>query len=571
MAAVKRPTLLRRRPRLSKHSKDLERYCDDIVEGKTIVGKLERAAVERYRHDCDTAGARGLYWDDEEFERTITFVELLKHSTGEFAGHPFKLQPWQKFVAGNLFAWKSKDTGLRRFREAFVSMGRGNGKSPFMSALINRLYILDNEHRAQFQLAAVERAQAEIVFNEICEQLQSQPAFNDRFEYYRAKHGKKSIVDTILGGVIEPLGSEGRDGYNLLGYVADEIHAWTEEHQPLWEKLESSMRKRRQPLALVITTAGDDRSKLWLRVHEFSSKVARRIIEEDRHFSFICEIDDADRRTSLFDETLWRKGNPNIDVSVKRDALRLIANKAKNDAVCFNEWLRYHMNIRVRAVTKVIIQAVWSANDAPLPDMTKRICHGGLDLGWRNDIASLYFCFPLPEKKFAFRGWNWLPEHGGRDLTAAPWSQWIRDGHLTSTDGEVTDHDSILSRIANCRSEYQIQSIAYDPANARIAGNEIVNKLCLNGFDFWQSAKNYNEPCREFLTALTEKRIIHGGDPVLSWAADNLVLRSDSAGLVMPDKTRADEKIDPIVAALMAFARCLYGEPPSQGPRIRSL
>lgn len=451
-------------------------------------------------------------------------------------------------------------------------MGRGNGKSPFMAAITNRLAILDGEFRYQFQLAAVERAQAEIVFNEICEQLQSQPAFENRFEYYRAKHGKKSIVDNALGGgVIEPLGGEGRDGYNLLGFVADEIHAWAAEHQALWEKLQSSMSKRRQPMGLVISTAGDDRSSLWLRVHAFSSKVARRITPEDGHFSFICEIDEDDRKPSLYDETLWRKGNPNLDISVKRHGLRLFANKAKNDPVIFNEWLRYHMNIRVRSVLKVINHQLWTGGGDPLPDLKGKHCHGGLDLGWRNDLASFYQCFPLPNRRFAFLGYNWLPRHGGRDLTAAPWSEWIANHHITATDGDATDPEAIYARIKQCSRDYQIGSLALDPNNARAVGLHLVNQMGLNVFDFGQNCNAYNEPIREFLTALGEGRILHGNDPVLGWAADNLVLRTNSAGLVMPAKQEADEKIDPIVAALMAFARCLYGDAPTSGPRVRTL
>ena len=118
---------------------------------------------------------------------------------------------------------------------------------------------------------------------------------------------------------------------------------------------------------------------------------------------------------------------------------------------------------------------------------------------------------------------------------------------------------------------FAINSIAIDPANARAVGLHLKNNCGLSIWDFTQSYQNYNEPIREFLTALSEGRILHAGDPVITWAADNLVTRTNAAGLVMPDKDSADEKIDPIVAALMAFARCLFGEPAPAGPRIRSL
>ena len=568
---------MRRRSRrvlaASGHRADIERYVDDVLSDRVVTGRLERAACERWIRDCDTAGSRGLYLDEADLNRTIDFIQLLKHSTGEFDGQPFLLQGWQKFVAGNLFAWKKREDNLRRFREAFVSMGRGNGKSPFMAALTNRTQILDNEPRSQIQLAAVERAQADIVFEEIWEQLKSQPAFEGRFERFggaKKTRGAKVLIDHVLDAFIEPLGGEGRDGYNLLGYVADEIHAWKEEHQALWEKLQSSMSKRRQPLGLVITTAGDDRSKLWIRVHLFSSQVVSGIIDEDAHFSFICEIDEADRKASLYDESLWRKGNPNLDISVKRGGLRLFANKAKNDPVVFNEWLRYHMNIRVRSVLKVINPKQWSRGSGPLPDLTGKPCKGGLDLGWRNDLASFYLCFPMADRKFAFKGWNWIPRLGGRDLTKPPWTQWLADHHVSAGDGDATDIEDIYTRITYARNTYQLGEIAVDPNNAMAPGLHIVNNLYVPVFELRQIPPNFNEPVREFLQALNEGRILHGDDPVLAFAADNLVLRTNSAGLVMPAKDEADEKIDPIVAALMAFARCLYGDQPV-APRVRSL
>ena len=561
------------RPRPAKwvgHRREIEAYCDAVLSDAVVVGKLERAAVERYRRDCESAGSRGLYLDEDDLNLSIDFIQILKHSTGEFAGQNFLLGPFQKFVVGNLFGWKRREDHLRRFREAFISMGRGNGKSPFTAAIVNRINVLDREQRAYFQLAGVERAQAEIVFNEMVFQLESQPAFAGRFEFYRAKHGKKSIVDTLLNSVVEPLGTEGRDGYNLLAFVMDEIHAWTDEHLPLYDKLQTSMAKRRQPLGLIITTAGDDRSKLWLRVRDFSAKVALGVQHEDRHFSFICEIAEEDKKPSLYDETLWRKGNPNLDISVKREGLRLRAAQALNDTVSFNQWLRYYMNVRVRSVQKVIDPETWRMGNGELPDLAGKPCHAALDFGWRNDLASLYLAFPLPGRKWALKGWNWYPRHGGRNLTAAPWSDWIRDGHLTVTDGEATDHEAIFERINDIVKRYQILSFAIDPANARVPG-QIIQKTVGNVFDFYQNYLNFNEPIREFLQALKEGRILHGGDPVLAWAADNLVTRTNSAGLVMPAKDEADEKIDPMVASLMAVARCMLSEPEPGCPRVAFL
>jgi phage terminase large subunit-like protein len=322
------------------------------------------------------------------------------------------------------------------------------------------------------------------------------------------------------------------------------------------------MGKRRQPLSIVITTAGSDRSSLWIRLYTYSAQVAQGVLLDDAHFSMIFEVDSEDVRDekgmprTSFDPECFGKANPNLGISVQPDFLVRFAKRAEVDPVVRQDLLRYHLNTRVRDALKVISPAQWAKGCGTLPDLKGRRCRSALDFGWRDDLAAYYQCFPLENNRFALRGWSWIPRHGNRYLLQHPWAEWITAGHVIATDGTATAVDDIEAFVLTEVAKGYVLSVCADPSNARAPLQHLATKVSAPEFD--QTHRNYNEAIREFLKALSEGRILHGDDPVLSWAADNLVLKQNSAGLVMPDKLKADEKIDPLVAALMAFASCLY-------------
>lgn len=604
-AKRKKPATSGQPPRVvSQHERDVLEYCDDVLKKRVCAGELEIAAVKRFLADLKRAAGYGLqatgreapfFFDYADANRTCDFVELLKHTTGEFDGQNFRLEPWQKFIFFNVFGFKRLDKSgriVRRFREAFITMGRGNGKSPLAAAMLNRLLVLDEEARSQIKVAAVERDQAKIVFDEAALQLKTSDYLANACEFW-----KSSIVFKDQNSTIVPLGSEGdsKDGFNLHAFVADEIHAWKKEHTKLWSKLQTGMRKRRQPLQILITTAGDDQSHLWRGVHGLFRQVVTGVFQDDARFAFICEIDDADRAT-FFDRkeplefdaycTLARKANPNLFVSINREEVYRDYLTAHHQPINRNDHLRYHLNVRVRSVEKPITPEMWAKGNGPLPDLTGLPCFSGLDLGWVNDLASMYHCFVLDERArasvrstrglapggsdgkpmYALVGTNWVPRLGERRerLTESPWREWLASGHLVATDGDATDPTEIYAQIKKDKLRYRIGAIALDPNNARAVGIHVFNDMNVPVELFAQKSEKFNEPIRDFLVALAEGRILHGGDPVLAWAADNLVLQKNRDNLRRPSKQEAEEKIDPIVAAIMAFALCLYQPKPAQ-------
>ena len=547
---------------------EVDQYIDDVMSGRKIVGELERCAVERHLQDLGQAGKASseYFFDPAAANRVIAFMQLQVHTTGEFDGKPFILLPYQKFVVWCLFGWKRKVDGLRRFRKAYYSIGRGNGKSPFAALLTLVLACYDDppEPRAEIVIAATERGQTRFVADEIRRMVERQKALRKRFTSY-----KQRIVYEPNDMVIEQLGKEAKskDGMNLHAFVADELHEWREEHRGVLDKLQTAMGKRRQPMEIYITTAGSDQSVIWIDIYEDACKVARGIYENDRWFVFICQMDEGD---DPFDEAVWSKANPNLDISVKRDYLRGMAQEAEHNAGILNKFLRYHMNVRVRSDVKAIDPKLWAAGTIELPELLNRMCASGLDLGWRDDLASLALCFPMKAKKdfplgeneqpkYFFRQWSWIcAETDKRDLTQQPWAGWIRSGRLIVTPGNTTDPAAIFKQIDIVRKLYDLKSIALDPNNARAPGIHLVNEMGLNVFEFFQTCRKYNEPTQLMLTLLQNGGLQHDGDPLFAWTADNLVLKTDAAGLVMPDKTRSSDKIDPMVAAIMALSECLF-------------
>lgn len=562
----------------------VDRYIQDVLSGKIIAGRLLILAVQRQVDDLNRSGPDWPYhFDEDKANRAIRFMESLKLSEGEFDGQPFILQPWQKFLVWVLFGWVDKD-GLRRFHWAFISLGRGNGKSPLAAAILLYLTAADQpvEPKAQIKIAATERGTedgggAMIVFK-ACERfIRQSPALLKRFDILNRK-----LLYRPSESDIRPLGKEAKtkDGYNLHGFVADELHEWAKEHQPVWDKLETAMGKRRQPLGVSITTAGTDRSIIWRNEYRDAVNVLKGVYRDDRQFAFICQLDVEEPEEQLpgddpLDISVYPKANPNWGISVKPDYIRRMIEKARANPLHLNKLKRYHGNILVRSRSKVIPMEAWRVVDAePVPDLKGMHCHGGVDLGWKDDLMSFYLVFPLPENRFAVQGWSWTcDQNPHRDLDTEPYRSWIKQGRLIVTPGEITDHTAMMSKIKWAKKQFRIGSIALDTNNARTIEVELVNDLGLEVYAFGQTVKKYNEPLNRFVEAVTERRILHAGCPVLRWAASNMVVRT-SQGLQMPDKDHSEDKIDPIVATLMGFSECLYSgskEPIYNKRGLRSL
>lgn len=534
-----------------------------MLSGRIVVGHLLKQAVKRYRRDLKDPRWR---FDQEKAERPIQFIEELVHSTGEFQGQKFILRPWQRWVIWNIFGFvHAKDgdgivAGTRRFREAFLQIGRGNGKTPLAAAIELYMCCADDppEPRAEVVNAATEKGQSKLGTNEVCRFINHLP--DDLNKLFTIT--KQAIVYLPTESSIVPLAknAESKDGFNLHCYVCDELHAFKEEHQELLDKIETAMGKRRQPLGIYITTAGSDRSLIWIEKYNHAAGMLNELYNDDRMFAAIYEIDEKDNPLV---EANWCKANPNLGISVKLDYLRGLAEKATRNQNAKNKLMRYHCNRLVSSSSKAIQLDLWNKCLSKLPNLHGLRLYGGLDLGWRNDLASFSVVFLLPNGEYGVKVWNWIPEESEkRDINRDPWFTWIQRGELFVTPGDVTDPEAIFTHIKKIKSQYNLQTIALDPNNAREMAIKLINELGMEDrvYDFFQNCRKYNEPTKKLLDLIEQKKLNHGGNQLLRWSAHNLILKSDPAGLVMPNKAKSTDKIDPMVATIMALSECLYGE-----------
>lgn len=559
----------------SQPKQQVQAYIEGVLSGEIVVGKYARLAVERHLHDLEHAWERGFKFDEHIATRACAFFPTCcRHSIGEWAGERLELSGWQMFCIWVLFGWRRIDTGLRRFRRAYQTVARKNGKTTWAAALALLLMFADEpfEPGAQIFVAATKEDQAKIMHREAVNMVKASPTLSKRA---RIRKSPSSIVWEEKDSFFRPLGSdsEGTDGLNPHGVLEDELHAWRERHRGLKEKLATGGGARRQPLEVIVTTAGDDTSELWKEEDKYAVDVLESVVTgniiDDTYFAFIARIDEED---DPFDEECWAKANPNLGVSVKLEYLRESANRAKNKPSETNQFIRYHANRAVAATSREISVEDWLKGASALTIQPGACGHGGLDMGRTNDWAAIAACFPvslgpelvdgIPVEKFRYEviAKAWTVRHGDFPVDREPFRTWIANGWLEACDGDQVDFTEIEQEIVRWHERYKIATWAYDPVQARLIAGRLLNVHGINVFPFNQNHKYYNEPCSRFLEELRAGRIIHANEPVLAWQAGNVMFHRNHDGLMKPDKSNRISKIDGMVALLMAFSECLFAE-----------
>jgi phage terminase large subunit-like protein len=537
----------------------VQQYIDDVVTGHKPACKWVRLAVERHVRDLETGHERGLRFDSESGAHIIEFFGFLKHSKGEWAGQTITLEPWQQFLLWVLFGWMhtAPETGIesRRFRTAYIEVARKNGKSTLASGIGIYLLDADGEAGAEVYSAATKRDQARITHAEATRMVKSSPFLRRRL---RVVKDNIHIVDTA--SKFEPLGrdTDSMDGLNVHGAIIDEVHA--HKNRETWDLLATAMGSRQQPMQIGITTAGYDRHSLCYELHEYGEKVLQQVVEDDTFFAIIFTIDEED---DWEDEACWVKANPNLGVSKKLSYMRKQAREAKEIPSSQNSFLRRDLNVWTQAVTKWMSADKWRACGQAVDGegLRGRICYGGLDLASTTDIAAHVLIFPPASKGDPFQALCrfYVPEESMKlrsKRDRVPYEAWVRQGYIKATPGDVIDYDFILADIEEDAERYDLREIAYD----RWGATQMSQDLRERGFEvveFGQGFASMSPAMKALERLVLAGELAHGGNPVLTWMADNLVARQDPAGNIKPDKERSTEKIDGMVALIMGLDRAI--------------
>jgi phage terminase large subunit-like protein len=517
---------------------------------------------------------RGAAFDAERVDRVIAAFRRLRHVAGRLAGQPFDPACWQvAYYLAPVFGWvaKTRDSGDRYVRiitSAYVDLPRKNGKTTLAASTALYLTGADGEAGAQVVCAATTQDQARFAFDPVKQIVKASPTLSQHFLARQAK-----IIHQGSGSYFQPVANVGaaQHGANLHGAVIDELHL--HKTNDLIEALETGTGSRLQPLIVFITTADSGkRHTPYDEKRSYIEKLERGSLSDAKTYGvvFAADVDD-----DPFSEDTWRKCNPGLGVSPLISYMQDAANKAQNSPADLAAFLRLHLGIRTKQETRYLELSAWDMN-ASLVDPTRlvgRVCFGGLDLGSTSDLTALVWVFPADDGGFDVISRCWAPEDSIAaldDRTAKAASVWVKQGWLHTTPGNVTDYDYIKTAIKADRDQFLVKEIAYDRWNAQ----QIVNDLITDGAPMVQHGQGFasmSAPTKDLqrllLTGSVEKPVIrHGGNPLLRWCVDNFAVQMDPAGNVKPDKANAADKIDPVVALIMALGRAVA----SQGKKFQS-
>lgn len=487
-------------------------------------------------------------------DNLCAFIERLPHVKGPLAGEPIQLEPWQVFILTTVFGWV-KDDGKRRFRRSYIEVPRGNAKSTLSSAVALYMLAADREGGAEVYSLATTRDQARIVFGDAQTMARRSPGFRHRFSVEVGAHNMHVLAS---GSKFEALSAEGStlDGLNIHFGCVDELHA--HKTRTVYDVVETGTGKRDNSLLWVITTAGSNRAGICYEVRTFVSKLLDGLFEDDTQFGIIYGLDDGDDWTS--EESLV-KANPNWGISVRPEVLGPLQAKAMQLPSAVNNFKTKHLNEWVNADTAWMDMRAWDAcGDIRLDieDFTGQSCWIGLDLASKTDIAAMMLVFQHPEISDAYVvfGKYYLPEDTVNGAGNSQYSGWMHTGRLTVTPGNVIDFSWIEADLLDMASRFAIQAVAFDPFQATQLSTRMLSEG-LPMIEVRPTVLNFSEPMKTLEALVLQKKLTHDGDPVLSWMASNVVAHLDVKDNIYPRKERPENKIDGIVALIMALSRAI--------------
>ena len=603
--------MTKRRTRRKSSSADrTSAYAQAVLEGEIVAGPHVRNACRRHFDDLAKGEKRGLWFDESAAQRAFDFFErVLKLSEGQFEGLPFELHPSQAFIIGSLFGWKRKD-GTRRFRRAYIEQGKGNGKSPLAGGVGLYGMLADGESGAQVYAAAAHREQAGILFRDAVSMVRASPSLLKRIDFSGGPGREYNMAHHRSGSFFRPVSRDtGKTGSGPRPYfvLADEVHELPDGK--ILEMLERGFKFRREPLMLMITNSGTDRNSVAWEQHEWAVKVAagnndavtdpsyQGEVLDDSTFSYVCALDDGD--DPLTDPACWPKANPLLGVTITEEYLEGVVAQARNIPSMQNGILRLHFCVWTDA------EAAWMSREVvepllheflPAQHMGKEI-YAGLDLSQNRDITAAGFVVKTGEVevesvdkdgrkvrqfKPTFDAWveAWTPGdtmHARFNRDKIPYPVWAQEGYIHAPSGQSISYRHVAQTLVEYDRDFTVKMVAYDRYAFR-RFEEDANDLGLNlpFVEHPQGGTKKGKPTPEMEEAakrggrhpeglwfpgslrlledaMLEGRIRFRRNPVLISAIMSAVTEQDKWDNKWLAKQKSVNKIDAIVALVMAF------------------
>ena len=541
--------------------KTVAKYMSDVMSGKIPACKWVKLAVKRQQDDMkrNTGEQFPYHFNEERAERVIDFVhDYCIHVKGVLDRKPLILQPWQIFCTWVIFGWVGTDS-FRRFNTVFIEVAKKNGKSTWVAGLALYMLIADGEGGAEIYSAATTKDQAKVVFH----------------DYARAMVVKSDDLKKVLGfnalaiydketstSSFKAVASDADtlDGRNVHCAIIDEYHA--HKTDGVYRIMSDNMSARKQPLIIIITTAGFDPEVPCVDEEEYAQRVLSKRAKNETYFGIIYTLDEKDEWT---DKGKWIKSNPNLGVSKEQKAMDRDFQKALDMPTEQSKFKNKNLNIWTKNRFGWITDEDWKAceQEFDIEEMKGAPCYAALDLASVIDTTAYSLAFEW-KGKYRLLTRIYLPKQGiveREKRERFEWQQMANDGHCVLTPGRTTDYDFIQAQLQEDMDFFDIKEIGYDPHNA----SQFIANLEKLGwekyvFEYAQYPRFISPASKDFEKKILNRELEAYPNPVVEWEVRNAEIKISAGGEIRPTKPEARQSskhIDAVLSMVMSLDRAV--------------
>lgn len=565
---------------------ELKQYSQDILEDKPLSCIKHKWACQRFLSDVERMDTDEFpyVFDEARAFDIIKWFRLFKHHKGVLAGQFIEPVPLQRFILGNVYGWVHRETGLRRFEKLYWQVAKKNAKSQTLSCIANyENMVISPDEAKEVYVAATDKFQADIVFDEAIKQLETSDYFKNETGIYKDSYHQ--ITHLKSGSVMRSFSREDvkKSGHGKHPSCAVVDEYALQENSEAYDNLSKGMLGRQQPLHATITTAGKDLTFPCYAVeYQLVSAILNpdNDIEYDEYFVMINELD-KDLETGeliddIADEKCWGKANP-IAVTYEKGGLGFLRRQFKEAQLSpdkMTDFLIFHMNVWVMmresgymylnkwtaCSVSVALESEPGKKDGKMPELIEQYCYLGGDLGAKDDLTALSWEFKVEDTYYFFLR-SFIPEETlqRRMVTdkRTPWLRWIDEGWLIKTSGGVTKYTEIMNYGIDFAKErgWYIQEWGLDEWHAEQLMNDLV-ELGHVVEPVIQGYKTLSEPTKDFRNQATEKKLVHEGNPMATWYINNAIITKYKDNIML-HKEKSKEKIDGLAAMINSHVRCM--------------
>jgi len=505
--------------------------------------------------------ADGYYFDEKVAQHAVDFFpQYLAHPEGEgIVGTPFELLPWEEAIVANVFGWLDKDTHRRRYRQVFVYVPRKNGKTVLAAGIALYTLFQHGYEGSRIYFAASETDQAGQAYSYARYMVENNEWMDEHVTLWK----RAMVFDDNEGnfGSLKVLSSEAgsKHGLNPLVAIIDELHA--HKSGDLTEALRTGVASRKQPLVIYLTTADYERSSICNDQHDYACKVRDGIVRDP---AFLPVIYEASKQADWTDPDVWARVNPSLGHAVQLEYMRDQCEEAKIRPSYEGTFRRLHLNTRTEQAERWLRMEQWDACSGQTPDLEGKPCFAGLDFGDTEDLTALSLYFPETHDALM---WCWVPSETvflRQRRGHGDYYTWMQEELMLAIEGARIDERKLAADVVKILAKYDVRGMAVDRIYVGAATCRILNED--HGYEPYAHGQGYVSmaaPTRRLEELVVGRELKHGGNPVLRWMAANAIVKIDEAGNKKPDKAKSSEKIDGLVALIMAIGMCQAAEPPT--------